>query len=159
MNFRLLSIFLVFFLISCEDNNDSSSIDIKEVKSIILKNETKWILSSLTDYSFTYQKSPGDCPTADELPSVDINVEDGVVVSVFYSGTSEVAHIDNATTINDVFSHLLHLAAENPIQFSSSKNEDKLPHFDENLGYPISFYVDKSKKECDAISIRLSNFK
>ena len=158
MNLRLLSVFLIFPIISCDDNKETSSINIEDVKSVILKNQNKWKQSSLIDYSFTYQRSPGDCPTADELPALDINVEDGVVVSAYYSGTSEIADVENAVTINDIFSYQLGLVHGQPIQFSNNKNSSELPSFDSNLGYPISFFVDKSENECDAIFNRVSNF-
>ncbi len=159
MNFKLLSVFLCFILISCDDNNKNHSTNIEELRSTILENQDKWKSSSLSDYSFTYQSSLSDCPTADELPAVDINVEDGLVASVFYSGTSEIADIDNATTIDDVFSHLFLLVESKSIQFTASKGSEELPSFNENLGYPISFYVDKSDKDCDAIYVRVSNLK
>ncbi len=157
MKFNLAIILSTIFLVSCGDK-DSSSVDLAEIKNHILENQNKWNSSGLVDYSFTYQRSPGDCPQASELPAIDIYVEDGAVASVYYSGTNEVANMENAVTINDIFSYQLALVDTPPIQFSNTNGSNELPTFDSDLGYPVSFFVDKSKNECDAIFNRISNF-
>lgn len=155
---HIFSIMFTALLISCGGDSNDNDVNLDEVKATIEDNHTKWKLSALTDYSFTYQRSPGDCPTADELPALDITVEDNEVVSVFYSGTSEILEIDDAPTIDDIFALLFQSLSEGPIKFSSSKDENSLPSFDGSLGYPLSFYIDKSSKDCDALFNRITDF-
>ena len=125
----------------------------------VLENKQKWDLTSLVDYSFTYSQSPGDCPTADEVPAMDITVEDGMVSSVYWSGTNTSSDISNGVTINQIFELVTKLAQEKSIQFTRNANAKTLPLFDDNLGYPVSFYFDKSNSDCDALFNRVSNFK
>ena len=132
---------------------------LEKISEHILENKEKWDLASLIDYSFTYSRSPGDCPTADELPTIDINVENGIVKSVYLSGTSISIDISQGVTINQVFTLAIALTQQKSIQYSSAADTTSLPLFDEKLGYPISFYFDKSSSDCDALFNRVSNFK
>ncbi|MBA6390592.1 hypothetical protein H4J38_07335 [Colwellia sp. BRX10-3] len=154
---HIVSIIFIAFLISCGgDNNGDFNLD--EVKASIEANHTKWKLSALSDYSYTYQRNLGDCPTADELPAMDITVEDNEVVSVFYAGTSEILDFDNAPTIDTIFGAMLDSLSAKPIKFRKSKNDSSLPSFDDSLGYPSMFYIDISSKDCDATLIRVTDF-
>jgi hypothetical protein len=149
---------LCIITLGCGGGSHSGDYNVDEVKAAIEVNYAKWKLSALSDYSYTYSRSPGDCPTADELPTMDITVEDNEVVSVFYSGTSEILDFDNAPTIDTLFGVMLGSLNTNPIKFRKSKNENLLPSFDDTLGYPSMFFIDISSKDCDAIFIRVTDF-
>lgn len=157
MNLTLIVLPLALLLISCGD--DKNEVDTRKISEHIFKYKEKWDSASLIDYSFTYSRSPGDCPTADELPSMDINIENGIVKSVYLSGTSISVDISQGVTVNQVFELAIELAQEKSIQYSSAADTRSFPLFDENLGYPISFYFDKSRSECDAVFYRVSNLK
>tara|TARA_R110000744_G_scaffold173675_2_gene292421 strand:- start:985 stop:1458 length:474 start_codon:yes stop_codon:yes gene_type:complete len=157
MNLRLIILPLAFFLSSCGGGDEQSYNE--KAYLHVLENKQKWDFTSLVDYSFTYRRSPGDCPTADEIPAMDITVEDGLVTSVYWSGTSTSTDISNGVTINQIFELVTKLAQEKSLQFTSSANVKALPLFDDNLGYPVSFYFDKSSSDCDALFNRVSNFK
>tara|TARA_R110000737_G_scaffold98517_2_gene132692 strand:- start:180 stop:653 length:474 start_codon:yes stop_codon:yes gene_type:complete len=156
MNLRLTILPLALFLTSCGGDDEQSYNE--KVHQHILEYKEKWDFASLIDYSFTYRQSPGDCPTADEVPAIDINVENGMVSSVYLSGTSISVDISRGVTINQIFTLVTKLAQEKSIQFSSSAKVKTLPLFDDNLGYPVSFYFDKSNSDCDALFNRISNF-
>jgi len=156
MNLRLTILPLALFLTSCGGDGEQSYNE--KVHQHILEYKEKWDFASLIDYSFTYRQSPGDCPTADEVPAIDINVENGMVSSVYLSGTSISVDISRGVTINQIFALVTKLAQEKSIQFSSSAKVKTLPLFDDNLGYPVSFYFDKSNSDCDALFNRISNF-
>ncbi|MBQ4827663.1 DUF6174 domain-containing protein [Alteromonas sp. CI.11.F.A3] len=150
--------FSLLFLCSCGSSSDSPSVDIEEVKSLLLENQSKWDSAAIMDYSFTYSRSPGDCPMADELPAIDIYVEDNIAVSAYYSGTSELADIEFAVTINEIFSEFLNMANEQPVKFSNAKDSNAMPDFDIDYGFPQAVYIDKSKDTCDATSYRILDF-
>jgi hypothetical protein len=157
MKLRLTIIPLALFLLSCSDDDNRGGTG--KIYDHILESKEKWDSASLVDYSFTYSRSPGDCPTADELPPMDVNVEDGIVKSVYQSGISISIDISDGVTINQVFELVIELAQEKSIQVSSAADKTTLPLFDEILGYPISFNFDKSSSDCDAFFNRISNFK
>ncbi|MDO6568984.1 DUF6174 domain-containing protein [Alteromonas sp. 1_MG-2023] len=158
MKLKLITLLSLFCLYSC-GGSDTPSIDSEEIKSVILENQAKWLSAGITDYSFTYSRAPGDCPLADALPIVDINVEDNVAVSVYFSGTSEIADIVFATTIDELFSYLLQQVDEEPIKFSNDKNSHAMPDFDIDYGFPVDVYIDRSKDTCDASYISIFDFK
>lgn len=156
---RTLSLnLLCIFMLSACSGEDAPSVDFDKVNAAILENQNTWQASGFIDYSFTYLSIPGDCPLADHLPAIDIYVEDGEIVSVNYTDTGETADVNYAMTMEQVFEQLLMLLEEQPIKFSDAKDSDELPIFDSNFGYPVSVFVDKSERECDATLTTITNF-
>ncbi|QTH64007.1 hypothetical protein J1N51_00465 [Psychrosphaera ytuae] len=151
-----LMMFAAFSLTGCGDASDN--VDYEQIEQLIKSNQSEWRAAGLIDYSFTYSVTPGDCPTADALPSVDVYVEDGEVSRVYYTGTDQQTENRLGLTIDEVFQLQLRELASLPIQFSETKSNTQLPTFDISLGYPLRAYIDQSYNDCDAMAIRVSNF-
>lgn len=82
-----------------------------------------------------------------------------MAVSVYFSGTSEIADIAFATTIDELFSYLLQQVDEKPIKFSNDKNSLAMPDFDIDYGFPVAVYIDRSEDTCDASYFSIFDFK
>lgn len=148
---------MLFFLLllGCESNSGSSN-----VMDQIRKNKIKWESSGLSSYTYIYSNYPTDCPAMDVYPPVVITVVNNTVSSVYVPefGAYEESLL-GWPTITKLFETMVVDASDNPTVFSKNRIEiNKEPEFDELYGYPVSYYFDKSNKECDAFSVRISEF-
>lgn len=149
---------LSLMLTACGDD-DSEGVDFNKVNEVIIKNQLAWNNAGLIDYGFTLQRTPGDCPTADALPTVDVLVEDSVVKAVTFKSTGEDTSLELGMTIDQVFTEQLRLLNQAPKKFSATKSGSELPQYNADLHYPTSYYVDISSADCDATQVRISDFK
>jgi hypothetical protein len=123
-------------------------------------NNANWNSANIVNYSFTYSRTPMDCPTIDVMPPVRITVENDSVVAVFNPSTGIVEqNISGWPTMDDIFSQMLEDASLTTRVFGRSyTNQDSPPAFDEELGFPSSYFFDVTEQDCDAVEVSVSNF-
>lgn len=148
---------LLTALTACGDS-ESEGVDFNELNELIIKNQVGWNNSGLINYAFSLQRLPGDCPTADALPTVDVIVENNMVTAVKYKHSGEDAPLSLGMTIDEVFNEQLRLLNQAPKQFSATKSGTELPQFDLDFYYPKNYYVDISSADCDATQVNISDF-
>lgn len=115
-------------------------------------NLQKWQGSGIDDYSFTLQRSCF-CP-GDTTKPVNINVENGQVVSATFADTGEPLPADlsyNSLTIDDLFKQV------GDALDSGAERVDVT--YDPTYGYPTSIYIDRSSRIADEeVGFTVSNF-
>lgn len=138
--------------------DESSESDLTKIEALIKEKRNQWLSNGLSNYSFTYSVSPGDCPNADAFPPVEITVENNVVVRAYASSIDSELNILLYPSIDHVFNLMLRNIELYPKQYSATKEDTSLPKFDDNLYFPTSYYVDMSSQNCDALFTRITNF-
>ncbi|TKB45591.1 DUF6174 domain-containing protein [Thalassotalea mangrovi] len=152
---RLLLLTLTLLLTACGSDDEPEQQSLSE---LVTENQQLWVAQGLMDYQYSVQIALPDCETADELPPVDIVVEDNQVVGVYIQGSGEPLELEESPTIDDLFYFMLAILIEQPLQFSATAEDDNLPVFDANLGYPVSFFIDYSAASCDAYQYQILSF-
>lgn len=158
MSKLILVLFVVFFISGCENENIDTHLT--EIEKLINENKTKWDSVNISTYMFTYSSTPSDCGVVSPLPPVVISVVNNETSSVFIPafGAYE-SSISNYLTLDEIFERMLQEIIENPISFSKSSNEqNQLPEFNPQYGYPVRYYVDKTSADCDAYFVNVTEF-
>lgn len=145
MKIRYLVALLSFFLLGCDDSDSSTDLT-KEIET----QQASWSSLLISDYTFFYQVTPTDCPTADALPGYEITVINGAVATAYvpeYGETVDVTYT-SLPTIDEVFEQLLDSVDDLSVE----------PEYDEDFSFPTYYETDESDAECDGFSINVSNF-
>ncbi|MFV1872974.1 MAG: DUF6174 domain-containing protein [Oleiphilus sp.] len=158
----LLILSLFVFIIGCSNSQNSNEYEtnLVEIQKNIESNKALWLSANLADYMFTYSAINDDCPSIDVFPPVIITVETGEVASVYVPAFNEYApNIDSWPTITELFNLMLSNVESKPLNFSLSPFEiNELPEFNAVYGYPINFYINQTKNECDAVEYSVTGF-
>ena len=151
----LIVLTTVLFLYGCE--NEDNETHLIELIELVNENKAKWISANISTYTYTYSRYLSDCGIASPLPPAVVSVVNNKVSSVYIPaiGVYE-SSIDGYLTVQDIFEHMLQEIDEKPLVFSISVNEqNQLPEFNAQYGYPINYYVDLTSAECDAHSVSI----
>ncbi|WP_394173752.1 DUF6174 domain-containing protein [Thalassotalea litorea] len=152
---RLILLSAVLLLTACGSDEENNEIDLT---SLITENQRLWNSQGIIDYQFTVQVSLPDCDVADEIPALDIQVEDNQVAGVYVSGTSIAVDTEEALTVDNMFVLMLGVVYDKPDHISDAYMSSNLPQFDPNLGYPTSFFFDYTSSSCDAYQYIITDF-
>jgi hypothetical protein len=162
---RITRILIIFSIVSalagCSENDSSNPVDVEstDIENLIESNFSLWKSNYIENYMFTYYSSPNDCPQADPFPPRIITVENSVVVSVYVPDFGTTISVGDSPTIDDVFSSMTESAASNPMIFSGSPaDENGPPEFNQQYGFPESYFIDVSESECDGATYSVSEF-
>lgn len=172
----ILTIFSTVLLISCGGEDPvtdfktvSPDPDIGKVQEDLAVAKQVWQDSGLVDYTFDYYviSNQGCLPegvASDPLPARSVTVEDNEIVYVEIIETGDPIDLSSTRiigTIDDIFDYLEQKLSEKPSVISQSySKQEELPLFDEDFGYPRSFYVRIDHSEgCDSLTLYLSNLR
>ena len=152
-------------MLGCQNETNSEENKVVELSSeqqllnAIEHSQQLWADSHLQDYQYRYQNTPIDCPQADAMPAVIVQVENNEVVRVLTAEGSQEQDKSAYSTLDVHFTTLKTLIAAAPMTLAASEQQlSTLPQFDALYGYSLGYYVDQSNAECDAYAIRISDF-
>jgi len=112
------------------------------------RNEKLWQSQNITNYDFTLERQ---CfCSADWRGPVNIQVRNGVVISVIYVSTGETVDpeiFNNADTIEELFG-IIRDAYEEKNTFNQKAEMVNVTYHPE-MGYPLTIFIDVSKMIAD----------